>query len=424
VTHLVRPARPQDLAALPGIEEAADAVFAEHGIGPLPPGVADVDELGRAAYVLVFGDPVVGFARLERVDGQAHLEQLSVHPASAGCGVGTALLEASVEWAARNGHEALTLCTFSDVPWNAPFYARHGFVEVGVLGPGLRALRNTESRLGLDALGRRVVLRREVGPAAVLSDLAAGLTAALGSDLLGLYAHGSLVSGDFAPARSDLDVLAVVTRPPDDAMLGSVAPTHAAIEQRHPAWRGRIEVETVARSTVAAYAVGPPSGQDGSGADAIMRISPGEALHLLPATRHRVVTWATVREKGRALVGPAAAEVLPTFSERASRDALLDHVRDWPAWVEGMRTTGAQSYAVLSMCRAWCAAVDGLQLSKRAAADRLAAQRPKDSDLVTWARDWWYSEGSDEDEGRFEDVRYFVARTSRDILDRAEPLGP
>ena len=67
VTPLVRPARPEDLAALPGIEEAADAVFAEHGIGPLPPGVADVDELGRAAYVLVVGDPVVGFARGKRV---------------------------------------------------------------------------------------------------------------------------------------------------------------------------------------------------------------------------------------------------------------------------------------------------------------------------------------------------------------------
>ena len=45
----------------------------------------------------------------------------------------------------------------------------------------------------------------------MLADLAAGLTATLGGDLLGLYAHGSLVSGDFAPARSDLDVLVVVT---------------------------------------------------------------------------------------------------------------------------------------------------------------------------------------------------------------------
>ncbi len=53
------------------------------------------------------------------------------------------------------------------MPWNGPFYARHGFVELTDPGPGLRQLRDTERRLGLDALGRRVVLRRGVGPEAM-----------------------------------------------------------------------------------------------------------------------------------------------------------------------------------------------------------------------------------------------------------------
>lgn len=166
MTHLVRPARPEDLAAIPAIEAEADQVFAECGIGPLPPGVADLDELGRAAYVLVAGDPVVGFARVDVVDGEAHLEQVSVLPAAARRGVGGALVEAAAEWAAMSGHEWLTLCTFADVPWNAPFYARHGFAVFDGLGPGLRALRETERRVGLDDLGRRVVMRRGVGPRA------------------------------------------------------------------------------------------------------------------------------------------------------------------------------------------------------------------------------------------------------------------
>jgi hypothetical protein len=255
----------------------------------------------------------------------------------------------------------------------------------------------------------------------VLADLASGLAEALGDDLLGLYSHGSLVSGDFAPARSDIDVLAVVARPPDEAMLTAVAPVHASLESRHPAWRGRIEVETVALSTIAVLAsdasFSPAGDGDGHEMDAIMRVSPGEALHLLPATSHRIVTWSTVRRTGRRLAGPDASEALPAMSEAVVRAALLDHVRDWPSWVEGMTSVGAQSYSVLSMCRAWCALVDGEQLSKRAAADRFTEDHgDQDGDLVRWARDWWYADGSDAEQSRHEQVRDFVVRTSRTVL--------
>jgi hypothetical protein len=253
-------------------------------------------------------------------------------------------------------------------------------------------------------------------PEAVLADLTTGLMDALGRDLLGIYVHGSLVFGDFAAGRSDIDVLAVVARPPDEALLDAVAPVHAALEERHPAWRGRIEVETCARSTVAAYAFGERPGPP----DLIMRISPGEALHLLPASLHRVLTWATVREKGRTLAGPPAADVLPRMEPALVRDALLAHVRDWPTWVEDMRTVGAQAYSVLSLCRAWCLVADGEQLSKRAAADRAIANLPDDTALVAWARDWWYAGGDEDAPGRHAEVRDFVTRISHRILGRAD----
>ena len=77
MTHPVRPAGPEDLTALPAVEAATDEVFAEVGISPLPPGAADVEDLWRAAYVVVAGEPVVGFARVEVVDDEAHLEHLA-----------------------------------------------------------------------------------------------------------------------------------------------------------------------------------------------------------------------------------------------------------------------------------------------------------------------------------------------------------
>ena len=54
------------------------------------------------------------------------------------------------------------LRTFADVPWNAPFYARLGFVR----DPGPRhwmaPLLAAEARIGLPGSGRRVAMQRLV----------------------------------------------------------------------------------------------------------------------------------------------------------------------------------------------------------------------------------------------------------------------
>jgi hypothetical protein len=56
-------------------------------------------------------------------------------------------------WAQRHGLAALTLTTFTDVPWNMPYYERFGFRHLCniELTPGLRAARAREAIRGLDA---------------------------------------------------------------------------------------------------------------------------------------------------------------------------------------------------------------------------------------------------------------------------------
>jgi len=56
----------------------------------------------------------------------------------------------------------MTLCTFAEIEWNAPFYAKRGFVPLAQLTPGLKELRDWERDIGLDAVGRRIVMRREL----------------------------------------------------------------------------------------------------------------------------------------------------------------------------------------------------------------------------------------------------------------------
>jgi GNAT superfamily N-acetyltransferase len=155
----VRPVRPDELALLPGIEAAADTMFVPLGIGPLP-GPGTEKDFAAALVVLVAGDPPVGLCRIDGVADGAHLEQLSVHPGHGGRGIGRALLRAACAWAAARGYAELTLATYRDVPWNGPFYASEGFVEIGAVTDWMRAHGRPPEEPVMARFGARVLMRR------------------------------------------------------------------------------------------------------------------------------------------------------------------------------------------------------------------------------------------------------------------------
>jgi hypothetical protein len=67
-------------------------------------------------------------------------------------------LQAAVDRARSEGHHELTLSTFAEVPWNAPFYRRHGFEVVRRPGPLLQRIVEKEEAMGLMSYGPRVVM--------------------------------------------------------------------------------------------------------------------------------------------------------------------------------------------------------------------------------------------------------------------------
>ncbi|SEF54239.1 Acetyltransferase (GNAT) domain-containing protein [Thermomonospora echinospora] len=156
----VREAQARDLALLPEIERSADGVFASLGI-VFPPGPTVIEEVGADARVLVVGEPPVGFAAVVELDGHPHLEQIALSAGHTGRGIGGLLLERVVAQATG----PLTLITFRHVPWNGPWYARHGFTELPEerWGPQLRAHWQAEIDGGLHALGPRLVMCRRSG---------------------------------------------------------------------------------------------------------------------------------------------------------------------------------------------------------------------------------------------------------------------
>jgi len=155
----VRAAARSEFALLAEVDERADVIFRTAGYD-LPDVPFDPADLARAAAVLVAGRPPVGFVQIEEVDGLAYIVELAVIPGWMRQGIGTALLERACEWARQHDYPAITLTTYADVPWNAPYYARRGFAELTDYGPGLQAEREQERLLGLDAVGPRIVMRR------------------------------------------------------------------------------------------------------------------------------------------------------------------------------------------------------------------------------------------------------------------------
>jgi GNAT superfamily N-acetyltransferase len=154
---VIRAAVDADLPVLQDIERAAGEAF--HAVGmpeiaddePLPTAVlAAYAEAGRAWVAVDADDRPVAYLIADVLDGNLHIEQVSVHPRAARRGIGRGLIEHAAAYARAHGLAALTLTTFTDVPWNAPYYERCGFRLLPNPGPALKALIQAESAHGLN----------------------------------------------------------------------------------------------------------------------------------------------------------------------------------------------------------------------------------------------------------------------------------
>jgi GNAT superfamily N-acetyltransferase len=168
---MLRAARADDLPAIRELERAAGTAFRDLGMDAVaedePPSIIELatfQQNGRAWVITDEADHPIAYLLITVVDENAHVEQVSVHPAHARKGLGKALLDTAAAWAAQHGLAALTLTTYIDVPWNAPYYQRLGFqiMTQAEITEGLRRIREHEQARGLDRWPR-VTMRRPIG---------------------------------------------------------------------------------------------------------------------------------------------------------------------------------------------------------------------------------------------------------------------
>jgi len=150
-------AQPDEVALLPRVEERASERFltvpqTAH-LPACPTPLADFEVAQRAGLLWIAryqGSSPVGFALAEDLGPSLHLEELDVLPEHGRRGIGAALVRRVCHEAAAR-RRALTLCTFRDVPWNAPWYERLGFrpLPSEEQTPELRRRIQEESERGL-----------------------------------------------------------------------------------------------------------------------------------------------------------------------------------------------------------------------------------------------------------------------------------
>jgi len=164
MSFAIRPTRPDEAGLLPAVERSAGQAFRAYAdLAWLADG-ADLPAEHHAlriaeglSWVAVDrADAPFAFLIAERHDDALHIEELDVRQDRQGQGVGRALLGYVIAWAREQGLGAMTLTTFRDVAWNAPFYAREGFrmIEGEALDMRLRALLASEAERGLKPEGR------------------------------------------------------------------------------------------------------------------------------------------------------------------------------------------------------------------------------------------------------------------------------
>jgi GNAT superfamily N-acetyltransferase len=137
----IREALPADFDTICLIDDDATGLYAGHGmpieLAPDHPFARAEQgrwrrslELRRGFIAIDAAGEALGFATLDWLDGHPYLDQLAVRRSAMRRGIGGRLIARASEWAQAAGGAQLWLTTYAHLPFNRPYYERHGFITV------------------------------------------------------------------------------------------------------------------------------------------------------------------------------------------------------------------------------------------------------------------------------------------------------
>lgn len=213
----------------------------------------------------------------------------------------------------------------------------------------------------------------------LLEELLRNIKYILDKKLVGFYLEGSLIYGDFDESISDIDLLAILSKEPSEQEFNGLKKMHSDFIEEHKEWNDRIEVCYASIDAINSTAIKSKE---------IINISPGEPFHKIKTKKEWLMNWYLTREKSKTLFGPEARTIINPISKKVFIQSVKNHTKSWGDWVNKMKNPFAQSYAILSMCRAFYSVRKGNQVSKKKAALWLQKELPQFSSIVQNALTW------------------------------------
>jgi hypothetical protein len=174
----------------------------------------------------------------------------------------------------------------------------------------------------------------------------AQVQAVLGEEFIGLYLYGSLASGDFVPARSDIDFLVVTADELPTGIISALESMHARLWATGAKWALKLEGSYIPRAALRRY-----NPEDGP----FPCVNEGK-FYLARHESDWVLQRHILRESGVAVAGPDIRPLIDPVLLDDIRAAVLGYLREW--WQpmlrspERLQSREYQAYATLSMCRA------------------------------------------------------------------------
>ena len=216
-----------------------------------------------------------------------------------------------------------------------------------------------------------------------LSALLAAVQEALAEQFVGLYLYGSLASGDFDPATSDIDFLVVTRDVLPEFAFEKLGAAHQHLWRSGDPWAARLEGSYLARAALPRYDPADHTPWPTLNEGAFYRAAHGWDW---------VLQRAILREHGIVVAGPPLDQEIEPVGPGALREAIAALLAAWwePMLAEPARLhqPDYQAYAILSMCRALNTLKHCTIASKPAAArwaqDAFPAFAPAIAQALAW----------------------------------------
>lgn len=243
----------------------------------------------------------------------------------------------------------------------------------------------------------------------ILPRLLGGLQCILRENLVGVYLYGSLISGDFDPGISDIDLVVVLNQALDEAEFESLHRLHQSMVERRPEWHDRLELAYISATALRTFR---------SQNSAIGIISPGEPFHLIEAGSDWLISWYALREDGVSLTGPPIQSLIDAMPRRDYLLAVREHISHYRESVKKPQKKQALSYIVLTVARGSYTLAHGRPTSKAKAAAWAKARYPQWAELIE--RAWSWRADPQSDSLSPDEIRPVVADYVNDMLSQLD----